>query len=87
LIESFNKVNLWLISIIWIPKTQFIVFNRMRKKIFPDSIEVTGGKLRRLNTVKYLGLLFDSGLRWVEHIRSLKIKVSKYSNIKMADRT
>jgi len=82
LIESFNKVNSWLLSInleLSIPKTQFIVFNRMRNKTFPDILKVV--KLRRLNKVKYLGLLLDSGLRGIEYIRFLKIKVSIYLNI------
>jgi len=64
-----------------VPKTQFIIFNRARKRIIPDHLEVSRGSIIRLNSVKYLGIKLDAGLRWHEHIIYLKTKVSEYLNI------
>jgi len=40
-----------------------------------------GGSIPRLNCVKYLGVILDNGLRWLEHIKILRVKSSKYLNI------
>jgi len=82
--KTFNKINNWLSATdleLSIPKTQFIIFHRTKNKIFSDNLEVSGGKIQRLNYVKYLDLLLDNGLRWIDHLRVLKIKTSKYLNI------
>jgi len=40
-----------------------------------------GGNIQRLNEIRYLSLLLDSGLRWADHLKFLKPKVLKYINI------
>jgi len=81
---SFNNVNNWLTMMgleLSIPKTQFIVFHRSKNLVFPDNLRVIGGTIQRSNSAKYLGVILDSGLRWLEHIKMLKVKSSKYLNI------
>jgi len=82
--DTSDKMNDWLTSMgleLSITKTQFIFFHRSKGKVFPEEIGVRGGSIRRLTCVKYLGIMMDSGLRWREHIRSLKVRTSKYMNI------
>jgi len=81
---SFNNVNDWLAKMgleLSIPKTQFIVFHRSKNLIFPGSLKVIGGSIQRSDNAKYLGVILDSGLRWLDHINMLKVKSSKYLNI------
>jgi len=70
-------------------KTQLIIFHKSKNLTFPDNLEVSDRKIQRLNCVKYLGLLLDNGLRWLDHLRALRIKSSKYLNILkwLTDRT
>jgi len=82
--NTFNEINTWLgikgleLSI---PKTQFIIFHRSNNLTFPENISVDGGCIQRLKFFKYLGMTMDSEMRWTEHIRTLKIKTAKYTNI------
>jgi len=81
---TFNGVNNWLSMMgleLSIPKTQFIVFHRSKNLALPDSLRVVGGTIQRSNIAKYLGVILDSGFRWLEHIKMLKVKSSKYLNI------
>jgi len=64
-----------------IPKTQFIVFHRSKNITLPEKIDVVGGHIQRLDYVKYLGLVMDNGLRWMNYIGALKIKTAKYMNV------
>jgi len=75
--EKICSINLELS----VPKSQFIIFNRARKKILPDQLEATEGVIPRSSTIKYLGIKLDAGLKWRDHINYLKIKVAKYMNI------
>jgi len=82
--KTFNHMNVWLEAIgleLSIPKTQFVLFNRSRNTAFPESLEVMGGNILRLDRAKYLGLTLDSGLRWGDHIKEIKLKTAKYKNI------
>jgi len=44
-------------------------------------MEITGGQIFRLNRAKYLSMVLDHGLRWSDHIKEIKVKISKYKNI------
>jgi len=63
-----------------IRKTQFIIFHRTKNKTLPEYLEVEESRIQRLNAVRYLGLAFNSGLRWVDHLNILKFKILKYIN-------
>jgi len=81
---AFDGIDCWLASMgleLSVPKTQFIIFHRSKKLFLPDNLGVTNGSVVRLNSAKYLGILLDSGLRWVDHIRMIKFKSIKYFNI------
>jgi len=64
-----------------VPKTQFVIFNRSRKRTLPGGLNIDGKIIERVNTAKYLGIRLDAGLRWHDHIIHLKSKVAKYLNI------
>jgi len=84
LAEAFIGINTWLLSInleLSVPKTQFVIFNRSRKRALPGGLNIDGGFVKRINTAKYLGIRLDAGLRWHDHITSLKSKAAKYLNI------
>jgi len=84
LAEAFNNINAWLLSLsleLSIPKTQFVVFNRLRKRSLPDRLVIGDYSISRLNSAKYLGIKLDAGLRWRDHIDFLKSKIAKYLNI------
>jgi len=88
LVEAFDRINSWLLSInleLSVSKTQFIIFNRVRKRTFSDHLDIRENSIIRLNSVKYLSIKLDARLRWREHIIYLKFylkfKIAKYLNI------
>ena len=63
-------------------KTNYIVFNNSsctRDKTF--NIVVNGQTLQRVNNTKFLGVIVDSKLSWVDHISYISSQVAKGVNI------
>ena len=60
-------------------KTYFIIFHRARIKLPDISIVVHMDNciLSRTNCLKYLGVMLDNKMSWIEHITYVKNKVSK----------
>jgi len=82
LAEAFNSVNSWLLTLnleLSIHKTQFVVFNRLRKRPLPERLVIGDYSINRLSSAKYLGIKLDAG--WIEHTEFLKFKIAKYLNI------
>ena len=52
-----------------------MVFYRARIKLTNNDIGINGSKLQRLKYVKYLGLMIDQKLKWIDHIAHVKHKV------------
>ena len=62
-----------------IDKTCYIIFRPKRKHI-PDNlppISFNGRQVQKVNSIKFLGVILDDTISWVEHINSLKNKISK----------
>ena len=55
-----------------------MVFNRGRRK-FKNNIElvINDKKIRETKSIKYLGVIIDSKLNWIDHITYVKNKVAK----------
>ncbi|XP_077276971.1 uncharacterized protein LOC143905419 [Temnothorax americanus] len=82
--STFIRLEKWLNDLdlsVSLPKTQFTIFHRKRSVILPDILELPGGNIPLNLSVKYLGLVMDRGLRWKEHISSLRTKSFIFVNI------
>ena len=53
-----------------------MVFHRARIKLTNIDIDINGSKLQRVKCVKYLGLMVDQKLKWIDHIAHVKHKVA-----------
>ena len=61
-----------------IEKTNFILFHSNQNKVTQSfNIKINDAKIEQVNSVKYLGVLFDSHLNWKPHINHLCLKLSK----------
>ncbi|XP_071581060.1 uncharacterized protein [Temnothorax nylanderi] len=81
---TFIRVEEWLNDLdlsVSLPKTQFIVFHRKRSLTLPEDLDLPGGSIPLSLYIKYLGLVLDGGLRWKEHITSLRTKTFTFVNI------
>ncbi|XP_036141245.1 uncharacterized protein LOC118645052 [Monomorium pharaonis] len=84
LTTAFINVEKWLNSLgldISIPKTQAIIFNRKRSTPNEGELIIDTRSLKLQKVAKYLGMTLDEGLRWKNHIQSLRVKTMKYNNI------
>lgn len=82
--SSFKDMSEWLSSLgltLSIKKTQVILFSRRRKIDLPNNIMLGTVAVRWSDSVSYLGVTLDAGMRWTEHINKLKSKANVYLNI------
>ena len=49
-------------------KSVFMVFHRARLKSFNPPILINGTQLQEVSSTKYLGLIIDNKLKWIDHI-------------------
>ena len=75
LISEWFKANKLTLNI---DKTYYMVFHRGRRK-FKNNIElvINDMKIREEKSMKYLGVIIDSKLNWIDHITYIKNKVAK----------
>ena len=75
LILEWFKVNKLTLNI---DKTYYMVFHRGRRK-FKNNIElvINNMEIREIKCIKYLGVIIDSKLNWIDHITYVKNKVAK----------
>ena len=83
LIDTLNaelsSLNEWLLCnklTLNTKKTYYMVFHRVRIKLTNVDIGINGSKLQRVKCVKYLGLMVDQMLKWIDHIAHVKHKVA-----------
>ena len=84
LIEIMNnemkQVDIWLQAnglVINQEKTHYMVFHRARIKTNSNEISIRDNTIPRVSSTKFLGLIIDDQLKWLEHIQYIKNKVSK----------
>ena len=61
-------------------KTFYMVFHRARLKTIDNSsmdIIMENHILTKVNSIKYLGIIVDHKLNWLDHITYVKAKISK----------
>ena len=74
------KVTSWLVAnqlTINVAKSHFMVFHRARIKLDDVSVELCGSTLEQLNYTKFLGMIIDNKLNFINHICYIKSKISK----------
>ena len=57
-------------------KSYYMVFHRARIKLTNIDIGINGSTLQRVKCVKYLGLMVDQKLKWIDHIAHVRHKVA-----------
>ena len=80
--RELKKVKKWLDAnqlVLNIDKANYVIFHSPQKKITKQNIiKFIKKKIQRKISVKFLGVLLDSNLRWKSHITELsKLKLSR----------
>ena len=78
--KEMKKIDTWLECnglVINTDKTHYMVFHRAKFKSTNKDISFRDIKIKRVTSVKFLGLIIDDQLTWLEHIQYIKNKVSK----------
>ena len=83
LIEIMNnemkKIDIWLQAnglVINLKKTLYIMFYRARIKTNSNKISIRDNEILRKFSTKFVGIIIDDQLKWLEHIQYIKNKVS-----------
>ena len=88
--KEMKKIDTWLECnglVINTDKTHYMVFHRAKFKSTNKDIYIRDIKIKRVTSVKFLGLIIDDQLKWLEHIQYIKNKVSKSIGILCKVRT
>ena len=64
-------------------KTHYMVFHRARIKTKSSKISIRDNKILRLFSTKFLVIIIDDQLKWLEHIQYIQNKVPKSVGIKI----
>ena len=78
--EELERINLWLQANklkLNTQKSVFMVFPRARLKLFNSPVLINGTQLQEASSTKYLGLIVDNKLKWIDHIAHIKKKISR----------
>ena len=64
-------------------KTSFIIFNKQPNKTcdYEFKLKINNNLIKRVNSIKYLGVLIDSKLSWSEHVDYLNLQLARYSGL------
>ena len=84
--NELNIIDFWLrknkLSLNY-SKTSFIIFNKQPNKTFDYEfkLKINNNPIKRVNSIKYLGVLIDSKLSWSEHVDYLNLQLARYSGL------
>ena len=64
-------------------KTSFIIFNKQPNKTcdYEFELKIKNNFIKRVNSIKYLGVLIDSKLSWSEHVDYLNLQFVRHSKL------
>ena len=68
---SINKLSLN------IKKTKFMIFSAKKSPEIEDDVLINGHVIEKVEKFKFLGVIIDSHLKWMDHIHHIKKKISK----------
>ena len=63
--------------VINLEKTHYMLFHRARIKTNSSKISIRDNEISRVFSTKFLGIIIDDQLKWLEHIQYIKNKLSK----------
>ena len=82
--EELIKINAWFPAnkvSLNVGKTKFSLFHKSGKRFSIRSplptLKINNHDIERVNTMKFLGVLLDDNLSWIEHIKYLENKIAK----------
>ena len=78
--SEFKKISTWLSAnklTMNVAKCHFMVFHRSRIKINNQNILLDDSQLEQINFTKFLGVIIDDKLNFINHIAYIKNKISK----------
>ena len=84
--NELNTIDLWLkrnkLSLNY-SKTSFIISNKQPNKTcdYEFKLKINNNLIKRVNSIKYLGVLIDSKLSWSEHVYCLNLQLTRYSGL------
>ena len=64
-----------------IDKTNFMIFRPKGKKEICPTIHINGSSIQEVDDAKFLGIIIDNKLNWIEHIRCISRKIAKGTGI------
>ena len=86
--NELNIIDLWLrknkLSLNY-SKTSFIIFNKQPNKTcdYEFKLKINNNLIKRVNSIKYLGVLIDSKLSWSEYVDYLNLQLARYSDVSL----
>ena len=60
-----------------VDKSQFIVFSKGRRNHDTLEVKIDGKTVKRVSSIKFLGVLIDERLSWSEHVAYIRGKISR----------
>ena len=73
------KLSIWLSSnklSLNANKTLYLLFHRARIKPVEISVDMNGSIINRVHNIKYLGVIIDHKLNWIEHFTYVNNKIA-----------
>ena len=89
---KLSKIDLWMkqnkLQLNY-SKTHYLLFDKQLNRSCSTNFNVSLNsiKIKRIRTVKYLGIYFDENLNWSRHIQHLSLQLARYSGLMYRIRT
>ena len=64
-----------------IDKTNFMIFKLKGKNEICPTININGSNIQEVDNAKFLGIIIDNKLNWLEHIKCIYSKIAKGTGI------
>ena len=74
---NIKTLNIKILNTINLEKTHYMVFHRARIKTNSSKLSIRDNEISRVFSTKFLGIIIDDQLKWLEHIQYIKNNVSK----------
>ena len=82
--NELSNVMIWLNAnrlSLNIDKTNFMIFRPKGKNEICPSININGSIIKEVDNAKFLGIIIDNKLNWLEHIKCISRKIAKGTGI------
>ena len=64
-----------------IDKTNFMIFRRKGKNEICPFVNMNGSIIKEVDSAKFLGIIIDNKLNWLEHMKCISRKIAKGTGI------